>query len=209
MKRLFIMLTAISLLTACNNNKPKADTGIKEKDDYLGSDSKDKGDKEDKEDSKNTGYSESAWSASDIKKLEDQCAETFKDRPEEGAKMCPCLIEKFSKLYSSYAEMDRKTSFEEGKRLGNECRKELGGNSGEVSNTGSNWPQSEKDGFISSCVGSAMKKGKSRAVSQSYCDCMLNRIESLYPDYKQASNLTDAEVDRIIEKYKDGCLEEN
>lgn len=213
MKRLFIFLTAISLITACNNNKTKPESGTKEKDDYLGSESKDKEDKDDKEEKvekKNTDFASSSWSAADLQKLEDQCAESFKDQAELGKKICPCLIEKFSKMYSSYAEMDRSTSYEEGKRLGKECRAELeAANNSNVTSSGSNWPQSEKDDFITSCVRSAMAKGKSRAVSQSYCDCMLNRIESLYPDYNDAARLTENDVNRIIAKYKDGCLEEN
>lgn len=214
MKRLFIILTAFSLLTACNNNKPKADTGNKEKDDYLGADTKEKEDKEtkdDKDDSRNTDFASSNWSAADLEKLEGQCAESFKDQAALGKKICPCLIEKFTKMYSSYAEMDRSTSYEEGKRLGKECRQEMddGVSNNDGGLTTSNWPQSEKDDFISSCVRSAMAKGKSRAVSQSYCDCMLNRIENLYPDYNDAARLTEADVNRIITKYKDGCLEEN
>lgn len=209
MKRLFLLLLAAGLFVSCNN-KSKNDTGNtnREKDDYLGSDKKEKGE----DDDKNTDFTSSSdWSASDIRKYNELCDESFKDKGEIGKYMCDCLLEKFQKMYSSYAEMDRKTSYDEGARLGKECRKEWDEKNGSKSgvSSGSGWPQSERDAFISSCVSNAMKKGQSRSVSQSYCDCMLNKMESLYPDINEAANLSDEEVDRIIARYKDGCLEEN
>jgi len=70
------------------------------------------------------------------------------------------------------------------------------------------WPQVERDSFISSCVKNAMKQGRSRAVSESYCDCMLNKMESLYPNINDAGRLTEKELDMVIGKYRDKCLEE-
>jgi hypothetical protein len=66
----------------------------------------------------------------------------------------------------------------------------------------------ERDSFISSCVKNAMDQGRSKAVSQSYCDCMLNKMESLYPDINEAGRLSEKEVDIIITKYRGRCLEE-
>lgn len=209
MKRLLLLLMAAGLLISCKD-KAKTDTGTTnhEKDDYLGSETKEK---ETREETKSTDFTSSSnsWTAADLQKLEDQCADSFKDQPETGKVICPCLIEKFTKLYSSYAEMDRKTSYEEGKKLGQQCRAEVEGNTNTNISAAAGWPQSERDGFISSCVTNAMKQGRSRAVSQSYCDCMLDKMESLYPDINEAAKLTDAQVDRIIAKYRDGCLEEH
>jgi hypothetical protein len=209
MKRLLLLLLVTGLLISCKD-KAKTGTGTTnhEKDDYLGSETKEK---ETREETKSTDFtsSGSSWTAADLLKLENQCAESFKDEPAAGKIMCPCLIEKFTKLYSSYAEMDSKTSYDEGKRLGLQCKEELGVNGNSNVSSGAGWPQSERDGFISSCVTNAMKQGRSRAVSQSYCDCMLDKMESLYPDINDASRLTDAQVDRIIAKYRDGCLEEH
>jgi hypothetical protein len=209
MKRLFVLLMAVGLLVSCKSKKNENGTGNREKDDYLGADSKEKEDKEDKE--KTTDFASSGWSSSDIRKYNELCDESFKDKGEIGKYMCGCLLEKFQKMYSSYAEMDRSTSYDEGKKLGTECRKEweAKGNSNSGISSGNGWPQSERDGFINSCVTNAMKKGQTRSISQSYCDCMLNKMESLYPDINDAARLSEDEVDRIIARYKDGCLEEN
>lgn len=209
------MLVAAGLLVSCNNKKndPGANNSNREKDDYLGSDTKEK--EKGEPDSKNTDFTSSGsnWSSADVEKLNLQCEETFKDDPEKGRLICPCLTEKFRKQYSSYADMDAHTSYDEGKKFGTQCREEVLGNNNTNTNANTNagngWPQSERDGFISSCVTNAMKKGQSRSVSQSYCDCMLNKMEALYPNINDAALLSEAEVDRIIARYKDGCLEEH
>ncbi len=68
------------------------------------------------------------------------------------------------------------------------------------------WPQTERDAFTTNCVSAAVKAGKSRSVSQKYCDCMLGKIEGMYPDIKDAAKLSDEEVNRITTKYAPGCL---
>jgi hypothetical protein len=37
---------------------------------------------------------------------------------------------------------------------------------------------------------------------------MLDKMESLYPDINDAGRLSEKEVDRVIAKYRDICLEE-
>ncbi|MBK7289221.1 MAG: hypothetical protein IPI78_02625 [Chitinophagaceae bacterium] len=68
------------------------------------------------------------------------------------------------------------------------------------------WPQSERDGFMTNCVREAMKAGRTRSVSQNYCDCMLGKIEGMYPDINQAAKLNDADIKRITDKFAPGCL---
>jgi hypothetical protein len=74
----------------------------------------------------------------------------------------------------------------------------------------SGWPQVERDAFISNCVRTAMGNGKSRSVSQNYCDCMLNKMETLYPDIQEAAKLTDEELNSpAMEKMAKDCLRDN
>lgn len=68
------------------------------------------------------------------------------------------------------------------------------------------WPQSERDGFMTNCVREAVKAGRSQSVSQNYCDCMLGKIEGMYPDINQAAKLNDADIKRITDKFAAGCL---
>ncbi|HEX4877726.1 MAG TPA: hypothetical protein VFV31_13710 [Chitinophagaceae bacterium] len=68
------------------------------------------------------------------------------------------------------------------------------------------WPETEKSSFITSCVREAMKNGNSRSVSTSYCQCMLEKLEAMYPDINEAAKLSDTELERVMMKYKDGCL---
>lgn len=72
--------------------------------------------------------------------------------------------------------------------------------------SGSGWPQSEKDSFINSCVKEAMKGGRSREVASSYCQCMMEKMEAEYPDINKAASLTNDEIEKVMMKYRDGCL---
>ena len=68
------------------------------------------------------------------------------------------------------------------------------------------WPQSERDAFVTSCVREAVKGGNSRSLAQRYCDCMLVKVEGAYPDINEAARLTDKDLEDILSKYRDGCL---
>lgn len=70
----------------------------------------------------------------------------------------------------------------------------------------SEWPQSERDAFMTNCVREAVKAGRTRSVSQRYCDCMLVKIEGMYPDINDAAKLNNADIKRITDKYAPGCL---
>ena len=221
MKRLLIFLMAFSLFTACNNdkgaNEKKAD--YREKDDY-GSNEEQSDDKSRKdEDSENSDYtSNDSWSERDISKFNVECMSGFGENQEMGKKICPCALEKFQKKYASYSEVETKSSEAEGKRIGAQCKEELditdNNNSNEdVDDDKSNyavrgWPQVERDGFMTNCEKNAIKAGQSRLVAQSYCECMLDKMETLYPDINDAAKLTESQLDRVITKYRAKCLEE-
>jgi hypothetical protein len=71
------------------------------------------------------------------------------------------------------------------------------------------WPQIERDGFIKNCKKNAIEAGSSQLIAQSYCECMLDKMETLHPDIKDAGKLTVEEINEIAMKYRGECLEEH
>jgi hypothetical protein len=74
--------------------------------------------------------------------------------------------------------------------------------------TMSGWPQSERTAFITNCVTNAMQGGTiTRTIAQNYCDCMLNKMETLYPDIQDAGKITVEELNSpAMEKMAKDCL---
>ncbi len=68
------------------------------------------------------------------------------------------------------------------------------------------WPQSERTSFVTSCIREAVNGGTSRPIAQKYCDCMLIKVEGLYPDINEAANLNDQQLENIITRFRDECL---
>lgn len=79
-----------------------------------------------------------------------------------------------------------------------------GDKTGDMTVTG--WPQAKKDEFLTSCITEAFKASENRALSETYCECMLGKLEAKYPDYKTVEALTEPEVQDFLTQYKDGCL---
>ena len=72
------------------------------------------------------------------------------------------------------------------------------------------WPQAERDGFITNCVQEAIAKGSSRLVAQNYCDCMLNKMEILYPDIQDLAGFKDEDFETpAMKKMAADCLKRN
>lgn len=151
MKKALIFLIALSLFTACKNDKSTKDNSNRAKDDYRDSDKNTKSDDKEKT---TTDYTE--------------------DKNDD----------------------DTKTENDDNSK-----------DQGDFS--GGGWPQVERTAFIKSCEREAMAKGQTRLVAESYCECMLDKIESAYPDIRDAAKITEADVERIGMKYKDKCLEEH
>jgi hypothetical protein len=139
MKKVLIFLMAISLLTACNNDKNAKvdrDKTSTDKDDYRKDDKKDVDDRDkEKDDTKSdvketredtdTDKSES-WSRSDENKFMDDCEGTAKANvgAARANEYCDCMLQKIKKMYSSYIEADRKlagSSQDEINRLASDC----------------------------------------------------------------------------------------
>ncbi len=70
-------------------------------------------------------------------------------------------------------------------------------------------PQSERRGFIKSCEREAMGGGKDKLTAQSYCQCMLEKMETRYPDIKVAAKLSMQQINEFGEKNRADCLEEH
>lgn len=69
------------------------------------------------------------------------------------------------------------------------------------------WPKASRDEFISSCVREAVNAGQTRSISERYCECMLEKMEGLYPDVNEVERLTEDDINRVVNRYKDKCLE--
>ncbi len=72
----------------------------------------------------------------------------------------------------------------------------------------SGWPKSERVAFIISCEREAVAAGQTRIIAGSYCQCMLDKMETSYPDIKMAEKLTMEDIEKFGKKYRDGCLSE-
>jgi hypothetical protein len=127
MKKLLILSLAFGLLTACNNNKAKADKADNDKTEKEGKDNKD------------------------------------------------------------------------AKATDNTDNKET------TDNTTTGWPQNKKDEFIGPCVDNAYKASGDRTLSETYCECMLNKLIELYPDYNKAEARGSDGLQQDLQPYIDGC----
>lgn len=73
--------------------------------------------------------------------------------------------------------------------------------------TADGWPKASRDEFVSSCVREAVNAGQTRSISERYCECMLEKMEGLYPDVRDVEKLTEDDINRVVNRYKDKCLE--
>lgn len=102
------------------------------------------------------------------------------------------------------------TTTENKQKAGDEMEnKQSKTDNGETSAKVSNWPQSEKNGFMRSCENKAMEGGASRELASSYCECMMGKMERAYPDIYEAAKLNQSQVDAFTNKNRKDCLEEH
>ncbi|MEQ1678205.1 MAG: hypothetical protein ABL876_15990 [Chitinophagaceae bacterium] len=211
MKQLLILLLAVSSFAACKDKeKNTRDKGYdrKEREDYR---SQEENGTSDDKDSKNGSFTDGGeWSSSDIRSFNSQCMQSMEGNEELANKICPCALEKFQKKYSSLADMDKNSSEAEGKRIGEECAATIKGtNNNQGNNATSNWPESEKNSFLTNCEAKAVEGGGSRSVARSYCQCILNKLEAFYPDMNDVAKMTESDLERFVNRYKSECIGEN
>ncbi|MDZ4810700.1 MAG: hypothetical protein SGI96_20885 [Bacteroidota bacterium] len=112
-----------------------------------------------------------------------------------------------------YRNNDKKANADSKKPSDNEDNSNLDSKAStdepEKNPTAAGWPQIERRGFIKSCEREAVKTGSDRLTAQSYCQCMLDKMEARYPDVKVVANLTKAQMSVFLEKNRADCLEEH
>lgn len=112
-----------------------------------------------------------------------------------------------------YRNSDNKANADNSKPSVNDERSNLGTktSSDEPDNSGTmaGWPQNERSGFINSCEKKAIAEGGDKLTAQSFCQCMLDKMEARYPDIKVAAKLTRAQVNQFGEQNRADCLEEH
>ena len=218
---------AFSLFTACNNDKGKIsrdkESGYKdrEKDDYSNKDGENKDDKSNKDDRDKKDYSSNdGWAERDRNKFIEECLAGFDNTQQAlGKKICPCVLTKVEKKYSSFSDADAKGSEAEGKKMGKECAEGMNIN---TTNTNTNndddgadyssggWTSNEVKRFVNGCVSEAEKGGMEYLDAQSYCDCMQFKLAKIYPNAKDVDRLTEADLETpAMKRMIKSCLPGN
>lgn len=196
MKQFLVLFLAASLFISCkDNNKSnrERENERREKDDYRDKTNVSEEESSDKKES----FNGDGWSQKDINAFNQQCDQTMAEHNADGSKICPCLLEKMQKRYSSMAEMDQKSTEAEGKKAAEDCMGGAKGNTEETVNTnsgGGSWTSAESSQFVNSCVSEAVKGGMQRSKAQSYCSCMQEKFETMYPNSADAANVTEEDM---------------
>ena len=74
----------------------------------------------------------------------------------------------------------------------------------------SSWSSNDINEFVSNCVSTAVQGGMSQELSEKYCSCIQQKIEQLYPDPKDAGNITDEQMNSpSMKSMVRGCLTGN
>jgi len=221
MKKVFIVLMAISLFAACKDDKGSKKADYREKDDYSNTDGKNDDDanqtdeKSKKDDNQTDFTGGNGWTEEDKTSFFKQCMMGFGNNLELGKKVCPCALQKFAAKYSSYAEAD-KAPESEGRKIGQDCVRELnldpGNNNNPINNddqgdySNGGWSSGEVKKFVRDCMGAAMKNGMQELDAQSYCDCVQDQIAKIYPTAAAADRMTQADLaSPRIQSIINGC----
>ena len=193
MKKVFIFLMALSLFTACDNNK----FPDKKKDFTLDDDDKKKND-----DNEERGN----WSSSDKSKFNRECLSGFSEENQAmGRKICPCVLEKYQKKYSSYSEVEEANDEAEVKRVALQCKKQLAGDDDEddfskpdenEDDNGGGWTSTDRKKFKrDSMTGFA---NGNEELGEKICPCALSKYEKKYRSYREVEAKNDEDEGRRI-----------
>lgn len=178
--RIFTLFLFAILMYSCNNNKDNKRNDRKsdrESEDYRNNDREDKAPAKDK------------WSRADIADFNRDCEKNMSDIKEMTTRQmedyCACLLEKFQDKYDSYDEMDKKSSYEEGKEVGDECKSALTGKKDYNSRsreTSAGWTERGRQQWMDQCTESVGDNMSSRN-KQEYCSCILEKLELRYDNF--------------------------
>lgn len=216
MKKLLALLMVFGLFVAsCNNNKSGKNqksvdrfNNNRDKDDYGKNDNRNNDDENKTND--NTGNT--GWSEMDKNKFLKGCVASFDENQGTLAnQICPCVLGKMEKEYSSFTEAETKGGEAASNRIAMQCKNEITGNNGNNNNSmASGWSSNDINEFVTTCVSGAIKEGMSQELSQKYCSCMQQKLEQMYPDPKDAGNITEEQMNTpsMLAMVK-GCLTGN
>ena len=170
MKKWMLVLALTSLFIACKNEKKDArEVDRTEKDDTR------------KDDTDNRS---SKWTSGDVSDFNRECRKSLDGKGLSDKQMdevCDCLLGKFEGKYDTYAEMDRKGTYEEGKQAGEECMKSMTTVSTE-DNTG-NWSESDKKRWMDLCDESVKNSTMTGDRKRNYCICVLDKLMDRYANF--------------------------
>lgn len=223
MKNALILLLGFGILAACNNNKDK---GLTDKKNYQTDDYRNNSG-ENNNGNNNNGNNSSfnnggSWSSSDVRSFNAECLKQLNGNEEVANKFCPCFLEKLQTKYSSFDDMNKNSTEEEGTRYATQCKQELGMNDNNTGNNNGNnnnynnnnggqgWTEAERSAFVNSCASNAIQGGMTSRQAQNYCSCMQQKIEQALPNSADAAKLTEADMDSPeMKRLINGCLQQN
>lgn len=135
------------------------------------------------------------WSQEEINLFTESCMNEAKAVfTEAGAKeYCDCSVIKVMALYPDAEEVDNLTE-QEINTIATECMEPLLEKEG-VLLTG--WPDEAKKGFLEACEEELIGSGID---AKKYCPCALEEVILLYPTPMGAAELSEEELDKIVEK---------
>ena len=108
-----------------------------------------------------------------------------------------CNNNKGDKNGDTKPKIEMKTDKEENKD-NNNSKNSTGGNK-------DTWPPSDAKGFIAKCVPAAEKNGMTYINAQSYCNCMLGKLQNLYPDINDPRLKSISMEDPVIKQAVQSC----
>ena len=94
---------------------------------------------------------------------------------------------------SDYSDDDRKSNNDR-ENTSNDDRTD------DRNTSSSGWSSTERSQFVNSCVSSAVSGGMEQSVADHYCNCMLDKLEKIYPNANDAGGLdvNSSEMQKMI-----------
>jgi hypothetical protein len=203
MKKLLLLLTVLAfLVTGCNNKKASNTPSLnnREKDDYGKNDNLNNRN----ENKTNVNTGSTGWAENDRTRFLKECVGSFDENNTALAnQICPCVLGKMEKEYTSYSEADTKGGEEAGKRLALQCKDEITGTESHTTTT-SNWTKNDEDQWMNACSTPLVAKmGEQRTAS--YCSCILEKLKTMYSSYEDMNTKASSETGAQLGKE---CIKE-
>lgn len=126
------------------------------------------------------------WPSDDRYAFIDECIKTAKvDLPEHQARYyCYCMQERLEKRFPDVADIEKMADtlmdMPEVRKMATEC----------VQGT---WSGEDRETFLAKCIDKAKGKVEEQK-AWIYCECMLFKVEKIFPTLKEADKLTSSEL---------------